>query len=212
MRANLFVKLDDYFRWRLGLAYSEGPFVLMAASLFKVYLWLGGHPAKVTANIGMRDGVVWNKEFHAAIETYGHPIGWSGDFRTEFTLFASAYSVSRFEGHGGVDPQLMLHPHYMIGARNCTICVLGWAIFTPYAASEDVHRLMQMDLSCLTSWRRCLTQSDIMPIAWAQHLAELPTSDRVLAPLVCAPSTLEILGRDSPNIAVVEVRLSRSSR
>jgi hypothetical protein len=125
----------------------------------------------------MRDGLVWSKGFHVWVETYGHPVGWSGNWRLEFTLIVSAYSVSRFEpAFGGlIDQQLMLHPYYLIGRPcGCTICVAGWTKFTPYAAPADVHRLMQLDLSCLTRWRRCLTQSDIMPVAWAQYLAELP--------------------------------------
>jgi hypothetical protein len=208
IQRNPFVKLDDYFRWRLKLSYDTGPFERMEYALLEAYVRLGGHPARVTANIGMRDGTVWGKEFSVRIETYGHPVGWSGNWRSEFTLIASAYSVSRFErGFGGpIDSQLMLHPYYSIGRPSgCTICVEGWAIFTPYAAPADVYRLTQTDLSCLTRWRRCLTQSDIMPLAWAQYLAERPLLYGSDGELACSASFLEILGRDSANIAMVEV-------
>lgn len=205
---NLFVKLDDYFRWRLKLSYDMGPFVRMEYSLIQAYVFLGGHPARIMANIGMRDGVVWSKEFHVWVETYGHPIDWSGNWRLEFTLIASVYTVSGFERHFGglIDPQLMLHPYYSIGRPGgCTMCVEGWAIFTPYAAPADVHRLMQLDLSCLTRWRHCLRQNDIMPVAWAQYLAERALVDSSSDKLACSPSLLEILGRDSANIAMVEI-------
>jgi hypothetical protein len=169
---------------------------------------LGGRPARVTANIAVRDGLVWGTGFHVWVETYGHPVGWSGNWRLEFTLIASASSVSRFERPFGglIDPQLMLHPYYLMGGPSgCTICVAGWTKFTPYAAPADVHRLMQLDLSCLTRWRRCLTQSDIMPVAWAQYLVERPLVDGSSGELPCSPSFLEILGRDSVNIAMVEI-------
>lgn len=205
---NLFIKLDDYFRWRLKLSYSQGPFERMENSLLQAYVHLGGHPARVVANIGMRDGVVWSKAFHVWVETYGHPIYWSGDWRFEFTLIAAAYSVSRFDRHFGglIDPQLMLHPYYSIGRPSgCTICVMGWTMFTSYAAPADVRRLMQLDLSCLTRWGHCLTQSDIMPVAWAQYLAERPLVDGSSGEPACSPAFLEILGRDSANIAEVEI-------
>lgn len=205
---NLFVKLDDYFRWRLKLAYSQGPFERIENSLLQAYVHLGGHPARVVANIGMRDGVVWSKSFHVWIETYGHPIYWSGNDRFEFTLIAIVYSVSRFDRHFGglIDPQLMLHPYYTIGRPSgCTICVAGWTMFTPYAAPADIRRLMQLDLSCLTRWGHCLTQSDIMPVAWAQYLAERPLVEGSSGEPACSPSFPEILGRDSANIAEVEI-------
>jgi hypothetical protein len=208
IQRNPFVKLDDYFRWRLKLSYNTGPFERMEYALLQAYVRLGGHPARVTANIRMRDGTVWGKDFSVWIESYGHPIDWSGNWRSEFTLIASAYSVSRFERHffGPIDLQLMLHPYYSIGRPSgCTICVEGWAIFTPYAAPADVHRLLQMDLSCLTRWRHCLTQSDIMPVAWAQYLSERPVLYGSNRELACSSSFLEILGRDSANIAMVEI-------
>ena len=205
---NLFIKLDDYFRWRLKLSYGVGPFERMQYSLLHAYVRMGGHPARIIANIGMRDGVVWSKEFYLGIETYGHPIGWSGTWSSEFTLAASVYTVSRFDRLrvGLIDSQLMLHPYYAIGKPGgCSICVAGWAIFTPYAAPEDVRRLMQMDLSCLTRWGHCLTQTDIMPATWAQYLAEHSLRDGTTGDLACSPWFLEVLGRDSANIALVEI-------
>lgn len=205
---NLFVKLDDYFRWRLKLSYNVGPLERMEYSLLQAYLRLGGHPARIIASIGMRDGIVWSKGFYVGLETYGHPVFWSGNWRIEFTLIATASSVSRLDRSfaGLPDPQLMLHPYYSIGRPSgCTICVEGWAIFTPYAEPADVHRLLQFDLSCLTRWHQCLTQSDIIPVAWNQYLAERPIVEGSRGELAFSPCLLEILGRDSENIAVVEI-------
>jgi len=204
-------KLDDYLRWRLKLTYNEGPFERMEASLFQAYVRLGGHPARVMAEVGMRDGLIWSKGFHVWIGTYGHPTGWSGNWRMVFTLIASTSTASRLDRSFGSlgDAQLMLHPDYVISRRNCTICVAGWANFTPYAAPADIHRLMRLDLSCLTRWHHCLTQSDIMPVAWAQYLAERPLVDGSRGELDCSPSSLEILGRDSVNIAIVQILQQR---
>lgn len=205
---NIFVKLDDYFRWRLKLSYDVGPFVRLGGHLLRIYLRLGGHPAKVTAYIGMRDGVVWRKGIDVWVETYGHPVDWSGGFRLEFALLASAYSVSSLGGEAGYmpDAQLDLHPYYLIGRPGgCTICVKGWALFTPYAAPADIRRLSELNLSCLTGWGRCLTQSDIMPNAWAQYLAERSYVNGDKTGRACSPYSLEIFGRDSEGIAEVEI-------
>jgi hypothetical protein len=145
---NLFEKLDDYFRLRLKLSYNVGPFVRLEYSLLQTYVRLGGRPAKVIANIGMRDGLMLSKGIHVWVETYGHPAGWSGNDRLEFALFADAYSVPRFEYFDGqyINPELTLHPDYAIGAPDaCTVCVVGWAKFTSYADPSEIRRLMQLD-------------------------------------------------------------------
>src|SRR5260370_4601614 len=77
VQRNWFVKLDDYFRWRLKLSYNTGPFERMEYALLHAYVRLGGHPARVTAKILVRDGTVWGKDFSVWIESYGHPVGWS---------------------------------------------------------------------------------------------------------------------------------------
>jgi hypothetical protein len=172
---NPLVKLDDYFRWKFRLSYNVGPFVRAEFWLFQLYTRTGGHPAKVVAKVGMRNGVVWSKGISLSIETYAHPADQSGNWLGHYSLIADIHSVSRF-GHfknPQTDPELLAHPDYEIGQPGgCEVCVMGWVKFTPYATREDLHRLMQLNLSCLTRWHPCTTQSDIMPAAWSQYLAE----------------------------------------
>lgn len=205
---NVFVKLDDYFLWRLNLSYSQGPFVRAEFWLLRRYMRAGGHPARVIANIGMRDGIVWSKGISIWIETWAHPAESAGNEAMEFSLLAEMNSASRFEYYGSprFDSQLNLHPNYAIGRPGgCEICVMGWVKFTPYAAPEDVYRLMQLDLSCLTRWHPCVTQSDIMPAAWAQYVEERTRGYQSGGVLACSPAILNILGRDSANIVATEV-------
>ena len=207
---NVFLKLDDYFRWRLKLAYGTGPFEQALQSLFRGYMRIGGRPSSVVANIGMRDGIVWSKGITVRIETYSKNGPWTssdgGD--VEYTLIATAHSVTRFDYLQTRlnDRQLALHPDYAIGRPDgCEICILGWAKFSPYAFSEDMNRLMRFDLSCLSRWHPCLTQTDIMPAAWAQYLAERPRVYGTSDPISCPPSAYEMIGRDSAHIAIGEV-------
>jgi hypothetical protein len=175
-RSLIFAHLDDYLRWRLKLSYSEGPFVRMESVFFHGYMLMGGRPARITANVGMRNGIVWSKGFSVDIQTYWHITPASDTNRwLDFGLIANTRSVPQldFSGQNWVDPQLTLHPNYLISRPGgCDNCVEGYVHFTPYADPVDIHRLMQLNLSCLTQLRPCLDQSDIMPAAWKQYLAE----------------------------------------
>jgi len=205
-RSYFFVHLDDYLRWRLKLSYNDGPFVRTESALLRAYMMAGGRPAKVTATVGMRDGVVWAKAFMVTIETYWHGMPGFGAGWHEFTLMADTHSVSRFSGFDSHNPQLIFHPDYVIGRPGgCEICVLGWAHFTPYADPSDVRRLMQLDLSCLTRFRPCLSEQDIMPAAWAQYLNEYPRVNAMQGEPTCSQTIIEILGRDAPNIVEAEI-------
>lgn len=194
-RRNFFVRLDDYFRWCLKLHYDVGPFVHLEGRLLDVYMLMGGHPATVTASIGMRDGIVWSKGFWVTIETYAR--GFNGE-RSEYALAAEVYSVPRL----GLSGNSVFHKDYEIGRPGgCEICVMGWVKFTPYAAAADIRQLTQIDLTCLTRWHPCETQADIMPAAWKQYLREWPQQ----GPVACSPSIIEHVGRDSAYVAVGEV-------
>jgi hypothetical protein len=205
---SLFLRLDDYFRWRLKLHYDVGPFVHMEEHLLRLYMRVGGRPARVIASIGMRDGIVWGKGISIHIETFTRPNleHFSGGWY-EYTLIGSTHSVPRFNYYGNwLDPQLMLHPNYRIGRPSgCEGCVFGWAEFTPYAAPADVHRLTQIDLSCLTRWQPCTAQTDLMPAAWAQFVQEEPKLHSASDKIGCSGTAIEVLGRDSDNIATGEI-------
>jgi hypothetical protein len=176
-RSLIFVHLDDYVRWRLKLSYDEGPFVRMVSTLSRGYMVIGGRPAKVTATVGMRDGVAWSKGFLVYIETYWHNIPKADSDRWfEYALIAGLHSVPRFDYGRTLDgDQFTRHPNYVISRPGgCEGCIEGYVNFTHYADPADIHRLMQLNLSCLTRIRPCLDQSDIMPAAWKQYLREHP--------------------------------------
>jgi len=203
--ANASQRLDDYVRWRFGLSYNVGPFVRMELAWLRLYMGVGGHPARIQATVGMRDGIVWSKRFSVLIVTHAHIHSalfgepWDGFYG----LIAETRSVSRFDIGSA---QLVLHPDYTIGRPGgCEGCVMGWAKFTPYADPADVRRLMQIDLSCLTRWHSCLSQSDVIPAAWAQYIVEgnPPYIQRTQAP--CSPAITEMLGRDSAAIAAATI-------
>jgi hypothetical protein len=170
-----FVHLDDYLRWRFKLSFQEGQFVRTERGLFLGYILIGGRPARITATVGMHDGIVWSKGFKVNIETYWHNVpDISGDGWLEYPLIAQGRSVPQFDfpDRNWDYPKMTPHPNYEIGRRNCEICLEGFVYFTPYADPGDIQRLMQFNLSCLTRIRPCVDLSDIMPAAWKQYLAK----------------------------------------
>jgi hypothetical protein len=175
---NFLIKLDNYWRWRLKLSYDVGPFQRLEFALLRAYLHFGGHPAKVSVWIGMRDGVVECDDLVVQIESSGRPSLWSIQGNSdEFTLIANFEGIDRFQSSRRFSSYFVppSHPEYMIGRPGgCMGCMKGWVRFTGNADPADVQRLTQANFSCLTQWRPCLTQADIMPNAWAQYLQEHP--------------------------------------
>lgn len=173
--------------------------------LYRPYMFVGGRPAQVHAGISVRNGIVWAKSFYVTVEVppRGSP-GW--DY--EYGLIGDAQTVSRFTW--GANAGLKLHPNYVVDRPGgCTGCLAVYALFTPYADREDIKRLMQFDLSCLTRWRPCREQGDIMPAAWAEHLAEEPRLQRAYQDHTCSLRTVQLLGRDAENAAIIEVVANR---
>jgi hypothetical protein len=177
----LFVRLDDYIRWRLKLSYMNGPLAGFEAVALRLYMALGGQPATVNATVGMIDGIVSSKAFGLKTLIYPQVMRSFFALRGPDFLWASASTVSRINHvSGSPEAELTLHPNYVIGGPDgCVGCVAGWVNFTPDTNPADVHRLMDFNLSCLTRVLPCRTQLDIMPKAWAQYLAERAHNDSV---------------------------------
>jgi hypothetical protein len=112
--------------------------------------------------------------------------------------------------------------------RGVPLYVEGHVLFTPHTAHEDVRRLMDFDLSCLTRWLPCGTQADILPSAWAQYEDTAQKPDPSSAPTpglpitwheieqewrlrnptldrISDPRLVEVLGRDATAVAVLGI-------
>ena len=165
---------------------------------------VGGHPARVMAEVSIENGIVWRKGFYMGIIAPAYPGAPGLASTSEYTLIGTSDSRSRFDdrewGEGGVP----FHPNYSIIAPSaCEICVAAIVTFTPYADSKDVQRLMQFDFSCLTRWATCRLPADIMPVAWNEHLAD--KARMASPPPECGRDHIDVIGRDSENAAIVEV-------
>jgi hypothetical protein len=140
-------------------------------------------------------------------------------------LWGGASTISRFYTSTMERPEVvmqdtLIHSDYLVGkgmryANEDTPQFLVevpaiWAEFTPYADPADVRRLMQFNFACLTSWRSCRTGAELMPAAWAQYLEDRPRLTKALESHQCTLQTLESLGRDAENAAIVRVIANRT--
>jgi hypothetical protein len=165
----------------------------MISDFARLYMLAGGHPVRIRGAVGMLDGIGWTKSISAEVGM-------------GYVLIAEAKTVAFFPTQTDISSGLKKHIFYRIGRPSaCSDCVLGYVQFTPYADPADVRRLMQFDLSCLTSWHRCKMQKDIMPAAWAEYLVEHPTSGVLPLATSCESWELEALGRDVENIGWGEI-------
>jgi hypothetical protein len=168
-----------------------------------------GHPAQVIGEISVENGIVWGKSF--GVEVVAPPYSEAGGLAStgEYTVIASAESRSRFRSWEW-DDGAYFHPNYSIVVPSaCEVCVTAMAMFTPYADSRDVERLMQFNFSCLTQWKTCRMPVDIMPVAWEEHLAD-KTRMTTAQPSECRRERVELAGRDSENVAIVDVVADRN--
>ena len=181
-------------------------------------LLVGTRLALIRAWVRIRRGVVWDKGVSVFVEA-------PPENHRDRMLWGGASTVSRFYTSTVERPEVamqdtLIHSDYLVGqgmryANEDTPQFLVevpaiWAEFTPYADPADVRRLMQFNLACLTSWRSCRTGAELMPAAWAQYLEDRPRLTKALESHQCTPQTLESLGRDAENAAIVRVIANRT--
>ena len=185
----------------------SNPFI--SALIARPLEWLGLRPAVVNAEAQMRGKAPISVSF--SVWTLGR--GCDGQGRLECTLMGYADTEQRRSGwssHEQPDVKLkqsLLHPNYLVGALHQLLnadtggspAVIVWAEFSPDATTEDVSRLMQFDLSCLTRLLSC-KERDLMPTVWAQSVEDIRQSPKVLT---CTPELSRRVARLADVIAVV---------
>jgi len=161
-----------------------------------VYHGLGGRVAGAGAFLRVRDNLLWGKGIGRAIETLSTE---SDGRNVEYDL----------EGSIGTDDHFTWvsarHPEYQIGGPTaCTSCRAGWVNFTPFADPQDVLRLTDLNFACLTRWRHCTEQADILPTAWKEMRAEVAqAAHNGRAP--CTPAMIRVLSRQTHRVDLVKV-------
>jgi hypothetical protein len=196
------IELGDFF-------YTHPRLIPEALWARRAYAFLGLRVTRIEADVVVWDGVVWGKGFSVWVEVppEGGP---DAPFGNGYTLIGGSKTVSRFAS-AGYSPQLVMHPYYAVTTPGgCTGCLAVFARFTPFADPTDVARLMDFNLSCLTSRKPCREKGDIMPSAWRQYLAEGKAFDFARNDLRRCRSLPEWEARDTDNAVIVDVLSNRT--
>jgi|SRR5580658_4045535 hypothetical protein len=174
--------------------------------------WLGLRPTVVHAGVQIKARVLASVSF--SVWTLGRGCDRQG--RLECTLMGYADTKQQRSGwssHQQPDIKLnqyLLHPSYLVGAfpewlnadTGGSPAVIVWTELSPDANTEDVSRLMQFDLNCLTSFLAC-RERDLMPAVWAQSVEDARQSPKALT---CTPELSKGVAQLSDAIAVVRPR------
>jgi hypothetical protein len=164
------------------------------------YTLLGGRPGRATAAIKVLNNVIWSKSYSISLFTppYGEHFGGNS-----YALIGDARTVSSFLPV--LSPPLQ-HPNYLVGRPGgCEGCLEAYAMFTPYADPSDISRLMQFNFACITNWHPCHEPSELMPNAWTEYARESAESPSPPEKTTCSQDRVEMLGRDSENVAVADL-------
>jgi hypothetical protein len=201
------------YRVELGDSLSGHPrFPPSSPWIRRAYGFLGVRMSLIKANVFVKDGFVWGKGFSLFLEIPpegGRNAAFAGN---GYTLIGASESVSRFVPAGS-QPQLVMHPQYTITTPGgCTGCVAVFVKFTPFADPPDVARLMDVNLSCLTSRKPCRGKDDIMPAAWRQYTAETNDHEPERNDPARCTYPLTWRARDTDNAVVINVVSNRTEK
>lgn len=174
--------------------------------------WLGLRPTVVHGWAQIRARMLASVSF--SVLTLGR--GCDGQGRFDCTLMGYAGTEQRGSGYSSYQKpdvklkQYLLHPSYLVGAFPAWLnadtggnpAVIVWAELSPDANGDDVSRLMQFDLSCLTRFLSC-RERDLMPTVWAQSIEDARQSPKAL---ICTPELSKRVAKLADAIAVVRPR------
>lgn len=159
----------------------------LAYRFSSIYRFLGARPEMINGSIRVRKNIVWGKGISVLIENY-----------SVHTLVGVARSGSP------TNVISSLHPEYAIENKSGR-WIHAEVVFTPYADTKDVRRLMDINISCLTSKHPCETEADILPTAWDEYTAEEKLANDFVQQHKCSPDVIRILSRESERVVIGEV-------
>jgi hypothetical protein len=148
------------------------------------------------AFIRVRDSLLWGKGIGLDTDTWStEPDG----RRVQYELIADIGTDDHFTwiSHR--------HPEYQIaGPSACQGCKAGWVKFTPFADPQDVLRLTDLNFACITRWKQCTEQADILPTAWNEARAQVPEWTQKGWGR-CTPAIIPVVSRQTHHVDLVKV-------
>ena len=176
-------------------------FLVNHPAALAIYRGLGGRLASVYSTIAIRENLLWEKGIGLMV---GATATWPDGSRTDYALMGRVETDSL--------PWLSArHPEYHIGGPSgCMGCRAGWVKFTAFADPKDVSRLTDLNFSCITRWKQCTEQADVLPTAWNEMQAEIAKDDPDGRDS-CSPAAVRVLSREAHRVLLAKViRLQNS--
>lgn len=185
-------------------------FLYLHPRVFGSASFIGEPPTAINARVIVLNGRVWGETISFGMEIRD----WYDDGKLFFRIVSGeATSVARTEllrrGRNW-----RVHPEYAIWWPTNQQDEVRFD-FTPFTNPADVHRLMALDFSCLTSGKLCTNKKDIMPPALKQVASWSSLPDPSDQNIGCEdPDPLALLqwARDARHVVVVKVGPRRPAR
>jgi len=171
-------------------------FLVSHPIVFSIYHGLGGRVAGVYSFVRVRDSLLWGKGIGLNIET------WSTEPDGRHTQYDLGGDVGTDDHFTWISHR---HPEYQIaGPSACQGCRAGWVRFTPFADPQDVLRLTDLNFACITRWKQCTEQADILPTAWKEARAQAPEWTQEGWGR-CTPAVIRVVSRQTHHVDLVQV-------
>jgi len=118
-------------------------------------------------------------------------------------------AVDTFATGDNFRAERLQHPDYYAEkypeTYQCKGCIRFETGFTPFAGQDKIRELTDFNFSCITRWRPCTTEAEMMPSAWKLYEAELPYKESFQKTLDECKVPPEAFGRENLTFAIADV-------
>ncbi len=214
-RCDYHIAMQDWFRGMPATTFdgTDQKFILdhrqCCGWAKPIYHLLGGRFAVVQSWIQVRNGIIWTKAFSVQIantsEDYS-PKQDTGGYLDPLVAYAGG-STHSYPFDFDLD-----HPEYSINTGPCSVCTLVSTQFTPLTDEKTMDKLLEVDLSCLTRWRECRTQAEIMPEAYKLAEAEKNEPDKIRRNSSECRDPIDLAARDARYATIAEIAQVKERR
>ena len=82
----------------------------------------------------------------------------------EYELILSAVSDSSLGRTWQSEDEFARHPDYkVLRPGGCTFCLMDWVRYADHISQNELYRLTDYNLSCVTRWKPCVTLEELLP-------------------------------------------------
>jgi hypothetical protein len=163
----------------------------------------------------VHDGTIWRSSVEIVVEV---PSGNVGNYDGDYSLLVRTFSVSTItDDRTDRTEQMEEHPYYSVRRPGgCENCMAAFVKYSTRAPQDQIARLTDFNLDCITRIRPCRWLGDLLPIAWDWRLySEFEPGHKLMTDLPRAPRPCGVqvwtIGRDWKRVYSVSASGSRTA-